>query len=295
MNELIINIIAYGIAIIILLAPIWIPILIICIIKENRKKYEIINKTKEKIWDERNQKYNPEQIFNDRLRNEREYKTQKQKTKIIRLNNNVNKDNNYKESIYYKETNIDYNEMITDKGRAGEYATSLILQKIQGNRKYLFNIYVPRENNKTSEIDIVMIHENGIFVVENKNFKGWIIGDETHDQWCEITWRGKNQKKYFFYNPIRQNCNHIKSLKKIIGEKEINSIIVFNNEAQLKKITNSNPDISVINAKSIIPTIVKKLNKSEITYTKEEIDNIYNELKKYSEKNISDEIKEKHI
>ena len=205
------------------------------------------------------------------------------------------KNKSYTESEYYKETGIEYNEMITDKGKAGEYSTSVILEKIQGERKFVFNIYIPREDNKTTEIDIIMIHENGIFVVENKNFKGWIIGDETHDQWCEITWRGKNQKKYFFYNPIRQNCNHIKNLKKIIGEKEINSIIVFNNEAQLKKITNSNLDISVINAKSIIPTIVKKLNKSEITYTKEEIDNIYNELKKYSEKNISDEIKEKHI
>lgn len=39
----------------------------------------------------------------------------------------------------------------------------------------LRNIYVPY-NGKTSEIDVLMIREKGIFVFESKNYSGWIFG-----------------------------------------------------------------------------------------------------------------------
>ena len=40
--------------------------------------------------------------------------------------------------------------------------------------KFLFNLYVPRDNGKTSEIDVIMLHPKGLFVIESKNCSGWI-------------------------------------------------------------------------------------------------------------------------
>ena len=42
--------------------------------------------------------------------------------------------------------------------------------------KILQNIYVPRENGETSEIDVLYITQKGIFVIESKNYSGYIFG-----------------------------------------------------------------------------------------------------------------------
>ena len=69
--------------------------------------------------------------------------------------------------------------------------------------------------------------------IENKNYSGWIFGDEQSKNWCE-TLKGK---KYFFYNPVKQNRSHIKNLERLlqIGEEKYISLITFNTNANLKK------------------------------------------------------------
>ena len=38
--------------------------------------------------------------------------------------------------------------------------------------KILRNVYVPKENGETSEIDVLYITQKGIFVIESKNYSG---------------------------------------------------------------------------------------------------------------------------
>ena len=57
-------------------------------------------------------------------------------------------------------------------GRRGEKLTEreLNLVKLFGRKgKVLRNLYVPKENGETSEIDVVFITQKGIFVIESKN------------------------------------------------------------------------------------------------------------------------------
>lgn len=63
------------------------------------------------------------------------------------------------------------------------------------------NCYIPNRSGDKIEIDMIMLCQKGIYVIENKNYSGWIFGDEKSKNWCE-TLKGK---KYFFYNPIKQN------------------------------------------------------------------------------------------
>lgn len=96
------------------------------------------------------------------------------------------------------------------KGRRGEKLTEreLNLVKFFGcDGKVLRNAYVPKSNGETSEIDVLFITQKGIFVIESKNYSGWIFGNESDRYWT-VSLPGGN--KSHFHNPIRQNRSHIK-------------------------------------------------------------------------------------
>jgi hypothetical protein len=48
----------------------------------------------------------------------------------------------------------------------------------------------------------------GVFVIETKNYKGWILGDEKQRQWMQQIYGKKNR----FQNPLHQNQLHVRAL-----------------------------------------------------------------------------------
>ena len=69
-------------------------------------------------------------------------------------------------------------------GTEGEYETSLALEKrVRGKRRFVFNAYIPCRSGASTETDIVMIHEKGIFVIENKNYYGQVKGRADREYW----------------------------------------------------------------------------------------------------------------
>lgn len=73
-----------------------------------------------------------------------------------------------------------------NKGQFGEFATEYALtnNNLQGELIVLKNIYLPTEG-KTTEIDLLMIHEKGVFVFESKNYSGWIFGSADQLNWTQ--------------------------------------------------------------------------------------------------------------
>ena len=125
-------------------------------------------------------------------------------------------------------------------GWYGEHLIENVLEK--ANHKgmegsILRNIYVPKPNGETTEIDVLYITKKGVFVIESKNYSGWIYGKDTDPSWCAVLpgRKGKSEK-HSFYNPIMQNKGHILWLSRIIGRVPIYSIIVFSERCQLKKV-----------------------------------------------------------
>ena len=107
-----------------------------------------------------------------------------------------------------------------------------------------------RTDGKTSQIDHVVVSNYGIFVIETKNYKGWILGDERGEQWTQVIYKRKEK----FYNPIRQNYGHVQALKQNLQDyKELNyiSIVVFSINAELKVKTDSKVIYSVNLLKTI--------------------------------------------
>ena len=64
------------------------------------------------------------------------------------------------------------------------------------------------------QIDHVVVSIYGIFVIETKNYSGWIFGDENSQYWAQVIYKTKNR----FYNPILQNRGHIKALQGLLQD-----------------------------------------------------------------------------
>ena len=141
-------------------------------------------------------------------------------------------------------------------GRRGEKLTERELKLVNflGRKgKTLKNIYIPKDDGTTTEIDLIYITQKGIFVLESKNYSGWIFGDENNQYWTASLPNGQKNR---FYNPVMQNRTHIKWLRELIGEQvPLFSIVVFSERCKLKKITMSSPDVKVIKRDSVYAVV----------------------------------------
>ncbi|MDR2942318.1 MAG: NERD domain-containing protein, partial [Treponema sp.] len=145
------------------------------------------------------------------------------------------------------------------------------------------NIYLQIKNS-SSQIDHVIVSIYGIFVIETKNYSGWIFGNENKEYWTQTIYNNKSK----FRNPIKQNWAHIYALKQILSDYryiKYYPIIVFTGEAELKSIIS---EIPVVYDYELLKTI---MNYKEQNLSFDQIDSI---ILKITESNIQDKYK-KHI
>ncbi|MBD7912853.1 MULTISPECIES: nuclease-related domain-containing protein [Clostridium] len=198
----------------------------------------------------------------------------------------------YNSSNYKKESKKNYFEVRFNAGNYGEYLSFNKLENIKGCKKILTNVYLPKQNGETTEIDLVFIHETGIYAIESKNYSSWIFGNEKSRYWTQTFPNGRKEK---FYNPIMQNNTHIKNLAKVlnIDESSIKSVIVFSERCTLKKITVESQRVKVVNRNNLTRAINGLSSISKERYGEDKINKIYLKLKPYT--CVSDDVKKKHI
>lgn len=78
----------------------------------------------------------------------------------------------------------------------------------------------------TTEIDHLVVSKFGIFVVELKDYSGWIFGNADDASWT-ATYRSGNRFK--FQNPLRQNYGHLKSVETFLSVEPhlLHGVVVF--------------------------------------------------------------------
>lgn len=145
------------------------------------------------------------------------------------------------------------------------------------------NVKVPKENGEISETDLLLLSDKGIFVIESKNYGGLIYGSEDDYKWTQFFNRNS---KYHFYNPIKQNNNHIKYLKEFLGKNFqddlFKSIIVFGNGCKLQKVNYTKSDnITVCNTLDSSEEIKRIYENSKSNLTQEQIEYIVLRLKEF--------------
>lgn len=84
----------------------------------------------------------------------------------------------------------------------------------------------------TTQIDHVLVSVYGIFVIETKNMKGWIFGDERSPQWTQSIFGKKSR----FQNPLRQNFRHVKALAEFLDlpDDVLRPVVFFIGDCEFK-------------------------------------------------------------
>ena len=155
-------------------------------------------------------------------------------------------------------------------GKAGEYHVKKELKKLSKDKYLIINDLMIKVDNTTYQIDHIIISTYGLFVIETKQYNGYIVGNE-YDKW-------KQNNKYYINNPIHQNYGHVKALEELLklSKDKFIPIVCIPSTAKIK-----------IDSKSLV------LRLHELVYKIEEFkdiiidnpDEIYNKLLKL---NITD-------
>ena len=108
------------------------------------------------------------------------------------------------------------------KGQRGERRIGKILSSLPADEYIVLNDLIYSYNGRTTQIDHIVVSIYGIFVIETKNYTGWIFGNTDKDYWTQNIWGNK----FSLYNPVKQNKNHIKFLysKFDVIRENINSV-----------------------------------------------------------------------
>jgi hypothetical protein len=145
------------------------------------------------------------------------------------------------------------------KGYIGEKSVEWQLNKLDKDKYIILNnITIPSASGKTTQIDHIVVSIFGVFVIETKNYRGWIMGDEKSEYWTQVIYKRKEK----LYNPLRQNYGHVMSLKEVLKgyeELPIIPIVCFSTRADLKVTTTS----EVIYTSQLVRTI-RKYNEASI-------------------------------
>ncbi len=202
----------------------------------------------------------------------------------------------YSKSEYRAVTHKKLFDMLFDAGARGEYLIYRHLRSLQGEKRWLFNVYLPREDGRTTEVDVILFHESGVYVFESKNYSGWIFGTETEKVWTQsIKHDGyARNKKYHFLNPIMQNQLHIRVLKEhlpMLPEQALHSIVLFGSRCRLKKINLTSGKHTVITRNSLTRKIGSCSCAKRLKH--DEIEQMYQLL--YPMSQVSDEVRQKHV
>ena len=99
------------------------------------------------------------------------------------------------------------------KGKVGENKVRLDLYRLPEDEYLMLHDVFLENGDKTTQIDHLIFSKYGIFVIETKNYSGYITGESKDYSWIRYV-RGKRMQ---FHNPVRQNYSHVMFLKDLLG------------------------------------------------------------------------------
>ena len=134
--------------------------------------------------------------------------------------------NQYKQTPYYSMTQTPW----TNLNHPGVRFESEIYDRLveyYPQAKYFVNALIPRSNavNEYFEIDIIMISLKGIFILELKDWQGFIYGNLESEKWTVGRSREDQRHAASVYSPYLQNQKHIEDLNKIHPHPYIGHVI----------------------------------------------------------------------
>lgn len=165
-------------------------------------------------------------------------------------------------------------------GDAGEAVTANELRSL--GFSVVRNLYFPYNNHYT-EVDIIAVSKYGVFVVENKNYAGEILGDVSDKYWY-VRYSLLNERRLL--NPVIQNNMHVNALEKLkilkglVPDNYIFSPVIFNDKCKLNV---TNADKKVFTLERFSKVYKEYIKDKKPLLSDGDVFKIYNILKKYSD------------
>lgn len=112
----------------------------------------------------------------------------------------------------------------------------LLVRQLPDGYSHYHNLVLTSTMGDLTEIDHLVLSPFGIFVIEVKNYQGWIFGNPHQENWVVH----RHRRKYQFQNPIRQNHKHTEAVASLLDidtkaePAQIYSVIAFSQRAEFK-------------------------------------------------------------
>jgi hypothetical protein len=121
-----------------------------------------------------------------------------------------------------------------NKKNKGEAAVrELLTIYCRNSTAHLLNNVTIKHEDGTTQIDHILITQNGVLVIETKHYSGWLFAIENDRQWTQVFYR----VKFRFQNPIHQNMKHVHAVQQLLSfipKEQVQGLVVFTGDAIFK-------------------------------------------------------------
>ncbi|WP_051143772.1 nuclease-related domain-containing protein [Psychromonas hadalis] len=152
------------------------------------------------------------------------------------------------------------------KGVFGEFLVNFSLDKFLAKNQYTLikNVTLATDDG-AKQIGHVVVSPFGVFVIEIKNMRGWIYGDEKRKQWTQKIFKCSGT----FQNPLHQNNKNTQTLASCLAlsSDQVYPVMVFIGDCTFKT---KMPD-NVTYARGCVKYIKTK---QDIHFTAEQVNEI---------------------
>ncbi|WP_144536935.1 nuclease-related domain-containing protein [Bacillus thuringiensis] len=185
---------------------------------------------------------------------------------------------NYYISSYKKVTGFNYQNIYQNKTILAEWKVFRRLEKSFPDSLLLANLQIPCQEGTATDIDVVLIHSSGVYIIECKTLKGKLYGSDKNKEWIQwITSQNKNS----IVNPIPKNNHYLRFFSQYLSltSDKLHSFIVFGKETLTVKVKmSSHTRTKVIQVDDIEKSLNKIMNESSPLLTSQEMKDIYSKL-----------------
>lgn len=116
---------------------------------------------------------------------------------------------------------------LRSKSAAGEKLAAKRLGDLNPELYHVFHdLYVPAaDGERLAQVDHVVVSRFGIFVIETKDFDGWLFGNARQTMWTRSRFGRHSQ----FPNPLMENQRNLHALKAFLGltARQLHPLVFF--------------------------------------------------------------------
>ena len=182
------------------------------------------------------------------------------------------------------------------RGIFGEAAMMALAARVcdTDKRRYVLmrNLYIPARAGYT-EVDALLLHQSGIYVLESKNLSGEIAGGLEDERWIQHL---NEHTEHTFHNPVRQNIGHILALEHFLKirheQAHFISFVVFSDRCTLRKVPKDNEFWSIVHCSELQEAMLKRITSRKTIYTPQQLEEFYYRL--HGCMDVGEEIKKQH-